>query len=94
MKWFNRDFKIPWTLEHWWKLIFKEIKDMDITIKHIYRELNHAADYLSKQGLQKRLMVRSGRKKHEIFRAILLGDVEGIPYIRGKQAFTRGGDSV
>lgn len=51
---YNKENQIPWSLRKWGKLIFDEAASLYITIKHVYRELNQAADYLSKLGIDKR----------------------------------------
>lgn len=67
--------------------IFKEAKCLEIMIKHVYREINQVADYLSKMGIEQKASGAFIVDKHEKLRVFPWGDQNAIPYIRGKRSF-------
>ncbi|OVA11679.1 CrcB-like protein [Macleaya cordata] len=80
--WFNRKLAIPWHLSLWWQKIREVTDNLNINLRHTYRELNSPADCMSSLGLSS----RSNRILTADFPARLVGwarlDRLGMPYVR------------
>lgn len=68
-------------------MIFNEAEGLEIIVKYVYRELKQAANYLCKKGIERKSNGDVILNKHEKLKAILLGDENSIPYMRGRRSF-------
>ncbi|OVA07076.1 hypothetical protein BVC80_5143g4 [Macleaya cordata] len=48
--WFHNKCQVPWTLLHWWQKIRELAEGLDLTVVHVYRELNALADFMASLG--------------------------------------------
>ncbi|OVA03091.1 Ribonuclease H domain [Macleaya cordata] len=80
--WFHYKCEIPWSLLQWWHKIRELARDMDLTVAHVYRELNAPADSLAVIGLS----TSSDHTFFSNFPSCLIGltrlDRMRVPYIR------------
>ncbi|OVA09824.1 Reverse transcriptase zinc-binding domain [Macleaya cordata] len=80
--WYNQKCSIPWHLSFWWQRIREATENLNINLKHIYRELNSSADCMASLGLSS----RSNCSITADFLMRLVGlaclDRLGMPYIR------------
>ncbi|OVA10644.1 Glycoside hydrolase [Macleaya cordata] len=52
--WYNQECSIPWHLSFWWQRIREATENLNINLKHVYRELNSSADCMASLGLSSR----------------------------------------
>ncbi|OVA04095.1 hypothetical protein BVC80_4581g1 [Macleaya cordata] len=80
--WYNQKCSIPWHLSLWWQRIREATVNLNINLKHVYRELNSSADFMASLGLSS----RSNCSIMTDFPMRLVGlaclDRLGMPYIR------------
>ncbi|OVA08894.1 Reverse transcriptase zinc-binding domain [Macleaya cordata] len=80
--WYNQKHNIPWHLFSWWQRIREATENLNINLRHVYRELNSSADCMASIGLSS----RSNCSIMTDFPMRLVGyarlDRLGMPYVR------------
>lgn len=56
--------------------------------RHVFREQNQTADWWADTGRKKKSFGAVRTEAHKKLKAILLGEKQHIPYIRGQKAYT------